>query len=371
MQKFPVFLFLLFFIFGCATVVPSSSHFQFKGFYDKQASGCFDLTNLLPKGFSNKASKDYTKILQSGLDRYRCVVFPDFPVLINHSGLRIRSNTEVYFKPNSLIRLQPTKRPSYAVIRIQNVENVIIYGLKLEGDRERHLAEDGQWGMGVSIRGSRNITLLSPKVSQCWGDGIYIGQKGGKHAKDIVIKDGIIDKNRRNGVTITSGSNIKIINNIISNTSGHMPMSGIDIEPNNNDDILDRILLDGNRTANNAVHGIIISPGNLKGRNDRKISIEIKNHLDAGSKIGLGLALERIAKPIAGRPISGEVYISSSIFQDNLLLPLKNYGRIDNAVKVTLENIDIEKRGIISKLSKSYESNSFKGIIDSNILIRD
>src|SRR5699024_9046472 len=105
--------------------------------------------------------------------------------------------------------------------------------------------------------------------------------------ENVKIINGVLDNNRRNGISIISGRNIEINNVFISNTNGQNPQSGIDIEPNSNDDILENIKLLNIETFNNTMNGIVVSIGNLSGQKKKELSIKIDNHKDTYSYLGL------------------------------------------------------------------------------------
>ena len=64
-------------------------------------------------------------------------------------------------------------------------------------------------------------------VSKCTGDGVCIGGK----SYDVVITNIVSTGNRRQGLSITNCSNIKVYDSEFSYTSGTAPECGIDIEP--------------------------------------------------------------------------------------------------------------------------------------------
>src|SRR5690242_19873414 len=78
-------------------------------------------------------------------------------------------------------------------------------------------------------------------------------------SNNIFIDGAWIDNNRRNGISVIDGNNIKISNSVISNTNGTLPMSGIDIEPNNGFGELKNINIENVTTFNNSKFGILIS----------------------------------------------------------------------------------------------------------------
>src|SRR5690606_12146781 len=160
---------------------------------------------------------------------------------------------------------------------VQIISPVII------GDIESHRGNSGEWGMGIAIRSSKNIVISSPHISNCWGDGIYVGenQKNGP-SRDIQISNAVIDNNRRNGISITSVNTLQITNSIISNSNGTLPMTGIDIEPGNENEEIKNVVISNVTTFNNHKAGIVVNLSKLSanGKKDHNVSINIDSHKD-------------------------------------------------------------------------------------------
>ncbi|MEC3875081.1 right-handed parallel beta-helix repeat-containing protein [Chryseobacterium salviniae] len=294
----------------------------------------------LPKNVDKSGNTDYTDLLQKAATENTRLIFPNYPVLISDKGISFISNQYILFQPDSRLILKGTKRGGYEMIKIKNVANVKVYFLNIEGDKYRHLSDKGEWGHGVSIKSSNNIILYKPVISKCWGDGIYIGQETAV-PQNITVNGGFINDNRRNGISVISGINITLENITISNTKGHNPQSGIDIEPNNGKNRLTNIVLNNITTKNNAVHGIIISTGNLNG-STQPISIAVNNHKDYNSAIALGLSVTRNNLNYI-QPLNGKITISNS----NYTLPgtafIRNYKGKKSNINLSLQNMKFKR----------------------------
>lgn len=229
--------------------------------FDRSKS--YDLTKILPSGYVTDGSVDYTKYIQMGIEKYKNVIMPNFPVRV--SGIFPISNSKILFQTKSKLILVPTSRSRYQIIGLHGVENVTVYNPVLIGDRFQHLGTDGQWGFGIDIRLSRNIAIYNADVSNCWGDGIIISEskKGftkssGFITQNILVSNSKVDGSRRNGVTITGGKQITLNNVVINNTFGTAPEAGIDIEPDNDGSYLENISLK-NVKIFNAKYGLQFS----------------------------------------------------------------------------------------------------------------
>jgi hypothetical protein len=241
----------------------------------------------LPKKYKSDGTEDYTSYIQSVINKYDVILLPNFPILISDSGLKLRSNQVLLFQPNSVLKLKPTAKNSYNILSLNNISNVKIYYANIEGDKYSHLAKDGQWGFGISIKSSRNITIYSPYIKKTWGDGIYIGQINNVPSEKILVYNAVIDDVRRNGISITSGRNINVINCYIANTHGNSPESGLDIEPNSINDIIENINIKNLTTFNNKWAGLLMVFEQFKSDKGKDISINVDGHTDNGSKNGV------------------------------------------------------------------------------------
>lgn len=301
----------------------------------------FYIEKSLPKGYVKDGSVDYTKEIQASLNSHRHVIFPNFPVLINDKGLKIKSNSKIEFQPKSLVSLKPSRKGSYNIFDLVYVENIELLNLKIVGDRDKHLGQEGADGNGISIRGSRNIKVINPIVEKCWGDGIIIGgltrhNKEGRYVPcdNIVISGGILNNNRRNGLSIMSAKNTLVENLEANNTKGAFPMAGIDIEPNFNKDYMDNVVLRNIVTRNNR-YGIQVVLKKLVGEKKVNVGVLIDNHVDYKSQ--MGLRFDKIDRK--GTALEGGVKVVNSRWVDN-----KHHGIIfedsqDNSCEVTLQNV--------------------------------
>lgn len=322
-----------------------------------------DLTLFLPKGFKTDGSIDYTANLQRGIDRNSIVILPNFPVLINNIGLRLKSNSKILFQKNSLLIVKANNKEFYSALNIENVSNVEIYFAKLKGERYEHLGRSGEWGMGIYIIHSKNIKLYKSNISQFWGDGIYIGRNQGKSSQNIQIIGSILDNNRRNGISIISGSNILIKNTILSNTNGTSPEYGIDIEPNGHGDNIQDIILDRVVSYNNK-GGILLALDNLQGGNEKLVSVSINNFFDYYSENGIGFYFDRGYQKYAF-PLGGKIMMSN-INLKQTKRPIETFESKKSNISVNISGLKINDRTKNSDEIKGFVrniQNGFNGIL--------
>lgn len=240
--------------------------------------------------FSN-VSKDHTDELQYYLNTNDTVVLPNKKLYINKNGVRLNRNNVLIGHENSVLKAIPNNEIDFAILHIENVQNISVLGVHVIGDRSERVGTiQGEWGHGISIKNSENVLIHGVKVERTVGDGIYIGQLNNLPSKNIVVQKSFVNNARRNGISITSGVNILIEDVFIGNTNGTKPMYGVDIEPNSNRDFIKDIKLSNVTTFNNEIGGVLISLNKLgRGNQKREISITVSNLKDYYSETGFFL----------------------------------------------------------------------------------
>jgi parallel beta-helix repeat protein len=143
----------------------------------------------------------------------------------SHTSITIDDNTNVVLE--GTIRMKPNARIAYDVILVKG-QNVVISGKgEIVGDRDEHLGEKGEWGMGINLNGAKNVVINGITISNCWGDGIYVYGD----SENVLICDCSLTKCRRQGISVTEAKNVSIQRCVMSGIGGTSPGLGIDIEP--------------------------------------------------------------------------------------------------------------------------------------------
>ncbi|NIF04294.1 hypothetical protein F3J23_02475 [Chryseobacterium sp. Tr-659] len=217
------------------------------------------LATIFPSNYNRNTQKDYTEDIQKFFTTHKNILLPDYPVYIS-IGLKLNSNTNVFFQKNSkIIYTGEVNGRHYDIVKIEDVENVNLYNPYVVGNRDAQMKHTGEWNAGLSIQNSRNIKIYNATIKNTWGDGIFVGSETGSFSEDVIIDGGWIDNVRRNGITITSGRNVKVENILISNTHGTLPEIGLHIEPSLYEEILENINIQKVYTYNNGVAGLGIN----------------------------------------------------------------------------------------------------------------
>ena len=293
-----------------------------------------DITIYLPNNYVKDGSEDYTKALQRGIDNNENVILPNFPILINDKGLLLRSNTIIVFNKNSALKKMTTNKSNYDILKISGVKNIKVYFANIIGDRYNHGGKDGEWGMGIGIWNSENIQIEIPRIKYCWGDGIYIN-----HSNMITINKPFLNNNRRNGLSIISGTNITVDSLLATNHDGTAPKAGIDIEPNNNYEELKNIIINNPITYNNT-QGVLIALEAMNGKTSKNMKITINNHTDDSSDYSLGLYVNK--NRLNDAFLIGTIDIINSKWintkKENILFNKKENTN-KNRIKINISNI--------------------------------
>lgn len=156
------------------------------------------------------------------------------------TGIRLKSNTNIIMEEGAVLKSIPNAATNYNIIRGKGISNVIIKGGKIIGDRYNHLLIDApggnEWGMGIGLYDCKGIMIDGMDISDCWGDGIYLGSDRGSSVKDgcqyITVKNTTCHNNRRNNMSIVCADDVLVDNCNFIGANGTAPQFGIDIETN-------------------------------------------------------------------------------------------------------------------------------------------
>src|SRR5690348_629094 len=190
-------------------------------------------------------------------------------------SINMRSHVRLLMSSGAKLVAIPNSSSRSFVIKATNVNNIEISGGAIVGERARHIGTTGEWGMGIQILGAQKVYLHDFKVSDCWGDGLYIGGSGhiGVPSTDVTLSNVVSNNNRRQGLSFGPVNRVYVVNSTFSNTHGTKPEAGIDIEPSTQGTSknvrIERSTISGNAgsgvelQAN--VSGVVIKSSTVKG----------------------------------------------------------------------------------------------------------
>ncbi|WP_314889526.1 right-handed parallel beta-helix repeat-containing protein, partial [Cardiobacterium hominis] len=202
------------------------------------------------------------------------------------SGLVLKSNVILRMADGTVLKSLPNDSQFASVITIKDADNAHMYGGTVVGDRSIHTGEYGEWGHGVRITNSTNVVIEKVTSKENWGDGFYVGKRGGSdiETQNITFYQVNADHNRRQGISITHGKGIKVLNSVFKDTDGTDPRAGIDIEPNKNEQVSD-VELRGNTFSGNR-YGIVAS-NHMHGGSTAVKNVTFENNIVEDNHVGI------------------------------------------------------------------------------------
>ena len=220
--------------------------------------------NVKNKGALGNGTHDDTAAIQSAINALPSsggtVYVPAGRYMINAlKPLTLHSHTRLKLDPDAELRVIPNGASRYWVVKVFKVNNVEIVGGQMTGDRARHKGSTGEWGYGINISGSSNVLVRDVKLSEFWGDGMWIGavKADGKLTRSnyVTVNNVTSSHNRRQGLSIGPAQHVYIVNSTFKDTQGTLPEAGIDIEPQDQGPA-DTIRLENNTFSGNNGNGI-------------------------------------------------------------------------------------------------------------------
>jgi polygalacturonase len=192
------------------------------------------------KGALGDGVHDDTAAFQAAIDALPAaggtVTVPEGNYMIDAKrSIKLRSNMRLKISSAATLSAIANDSERSWVIKVWRAKNVQIIGGRIVGERVGHRGATGEWGYGISIQASDNVSVTGTHISDCWGDGIWIGGLG-RRASVVVSTNVTLDhvistNNRRQGLSIGPVRGVNVIHSTFSHTHGTKPQAGIDIEP--------------------------------------------------------------------------------------------------------------------------------------------
>jgi nitrous oxidase accessory protein NosD len=192
------------------------------------------------KGALGDGVHDDTAAFQTAIDALPAkggtVTVPDGNYMIDATrSIKLRSDMRLQMSSGATLSAIANDRERSWVIKVWRAKNVRISGGRIVGERVGHRGTTGEWGYGISIQASSNVSVIDMHISDCWGDGLWIGGLG-RRASVVVSTNVTLDhvistNNRRQGLSIGPVRGVSVIHSTFSGTHGTKPQAGVDIEP--------------------------------------------------------------------------------------------------------------------------------------------
>lgn len=214
-------------------------------------------------------------------NKVRTIVIPAGNYLIDpsdRSKTSLLSNTKLIFLNGAKLVAKQSNNPISAMLEIVSVNNIELINPTIVGDKYYNTDITEGAGHGLDCRSVTNLKIINASISKCFTDGIYINDVINFYGFNINCDD-----NRRQGMSIISAKNFLVEFGTFSNTNGVAPSMGIDIEPNNANEFLEKIVLRNIKTFNNSKAGIGVNYNKLNNVNTI-IDVTIENWTDDGSE---------------------------------------------------------------------------------------
>lgn len=251
---------------------------------------------VYPQWWGKIKGVDDTQACQSALSSGAAEIhFPAATYAINpvgqkggeDGGLLPESNTVLKFYPGALLQAMTTEKNDYSIINISGKTNVTLDGAVIRGERSTHTGKGGEWGHGIRIRdGATNIVVRNCSVSDCWGDGIYIGEAEKNVNDGIIVENSRFDNNRRNGCSITTAKNVLFKKCAFSRSNGTSPFKGVDVEPNKPEDIIQNIVFEDCNSFGNISTGFSVARDDAQ---NTPVSVTFRNCISENDGGGFGV----------------------------------------------------------------------------------
>jgi hypothetical protein len=177
--------------------------------------------------------------------------------------------------PQATLKMFPTNKPHYTVLRISDAQDVTVTAGTIVGDRRTHKGKGGEWGMGIfNMKGSERVTISNVRARELRGDGFHISD-----AEDVALCAVRAERNRRQGLSIIHGNRILVTRSLFRDTQGTRPAAGIDLEPDNPKQTISNVRIERSKFINNEGGGIMIA-----GKKARVSRVQIQNNEFDGAR---------------------------------------------------------------------------------------
>jgi hypothetical protein len=164
----------------------------------------------------------------------------------------------------------------YSHFRIVEGSNILIDGLNVVGPATLSDIQSRVFGSNdredqhaFSIESTSNITIRNSRLTNTWGDGVYIRSRnsGGndRPSTNVRLENLVLDVTGRNGISVISVDGL-----VVSNVrSSRVSLHGFDAEPNRSTDIVANVRIensdwrtfDAGRTPSGPGWAIVLTPG--------------------------------------------------------------------------------------------------------------
>jgi hypothetical protein len=211
-------------------------------------------------------------------------------------SVRLPSNTHIVHDPGVVMKAQTNALGGGSIYSvIYPVQNVIIEGGTIRGDRDTHTGVTGESQCGIQVSGGRNVVVRNVTLDKWWGDGSYVSTGPlGDVSENIHYDKVIVTSAGRNGLSVIHCEGGSAIGCVFQGSDRTLPKSGVDVEPNpgqrvTNFDFVACEFLDSTE------YGFLAAPQSSSAGRGEVTGLRVIGCTASGSKYGFGVEADSIS----------------------------------------------------------------------------
>ena len=171
------------------------------------------------------------------------------------------ANKVIIFEPNVKLIAKPGAFiADVPLLKFTLGQNIKISGYGATFQMQKVEYTTGEFRHTLHLENSNGIVVEGLILKDSGGDGIYIGGENtlsaSPYCENVIVKDCIMDNNRRQGMSVISAKNLLVSNCLFKNTNGTLPEAGLDVEPYETYQRIENCKFSKCRFTNNNGHGI-------------------------------------------------------------------------------------------------------------------
>ena len=202
---------------------------------------------------------DDTAAVNATLVEAGYIYIPDGTYIVD--PLSVASNTTIVMGPNAILKAKAGYGVNDRLLNIIGVDNVTIIGGTIQMGGAEYVGVANEQRHCVIVSDSTNVNLIRVTAIDSGGDGFYVG--GSLPVTNVLLEDCVASNHYRNGLSITHGTNIRVVrgkySNIPSNAEAPAgPWAGIDVEPNSGG-FVTNVVIDGPEIHTTGGDGVLSS----------------------------------------------------------------------------------------------------------------
>jgi len=324
-------------------------------------------------------SVDTTTAIQTALNssesiiRFTAVAVPNGETWIT-GPLRVPSNKTIYIEAGVRIKgkigafvtgddaifiMRRTTSSSPRPSNISIIGTNYLSKARIEFDPNDPNIYNDERRHAFAITNSDNILIDNIQITYTYGDGIFIGDdnqafepKANRNSTYVTVRNSIIDRASRNGISINAGKHILIQNCAIRNTfsikpgiASNGPWAGVDIEPDQSEHPLTDIQINDCDFFDNKTHGILMELANAAADQDNyNISISVDRARVDGSGIS-GHWITNALPHLKGSILVKNGYVKNT---NSAGIVVRDKAKVGPAVEfrdLTIDNVNLTNPG--------------------------